>query len=118
MEFNITDTKYTVSSGSLSNIITEASYEFRDSGSGAGSDSGSLYSSFRGGTQTLLAPTSSSFKSFSSVTEDDVKSWIEHSFVSQSAGSNWGEWTGSLKTRISSSIAERINPSEKHGLPW
>ena len=118
MEFNITDTKYTLSSGSLSNIITEATYEFRDSGSGVGSDSGSLYVSHRGGTQTLLPPTSSSFKSFSSVTEDDVKSWVEHSFVSQSGAGNWGEWTGSLKTRISSSIAERISPSERHGLPW
>ena len=118
MEFNITDTKYTVSSGSLSNIITEASYEFRDSGSGAGSDSGSLYHSFRGDTQTLLAPTSSSFKSFSSVTEDDVKSWVEHSFVSQSVAGDWGAWTGSLKTRISSSLAEMISPSEKRGLPW
>ena len=117
MEFNITNTKYKVSSGSLSNIITDVTYEFRDSGSGIGSDSGSIYPEWRESTLTLLAPTSSSFKSFSSVTEDDVKSWVEHSFVSQSGG-DWGEWTGSLKTRISASIAERISPSEKHGLPW
>lgn len=124
MKFEILDLVYQPTSGSLSNVIQSANYQFMDSGSGAGSDSGSTYYGYQAHSVTFYPVSSASFKAYDSVTEANVKAWIESAHISRSSmeggitASLWGEWTSSLAANISQSIADQVTPPMVHGKPW
>ena len=124
MEFKIIDVVYQKTSGSLSNVIQHVNYQFVDSGSGEGADSGSMYQASAGHTVTLFPVASASFKAYDSVTEANVKSWVQDAHISHSViageytSSLWTEWTASNAQGISQSIADQVNPPTATGLPW
>lgn len=124
MEFKIIDVVYQKTSGSLSNVIQHVNYQFADSGSGEGADSGSLYQASAGHTVTLFPVASSSFKAYDSVTEANVKTWVKNAHISHSSAegaytaSLWNEWTASNAQNISQSLADQIAPQHVTGKPW
>ena len=124
MEFRIIDVVYQKTSGSLSNVIQHVNYQFVESGSGEGADSGSLYQASAGHTVTLFPIASASFKAYDSVTEANVKTWVENAHITHSSAdgaitaSLWNEWTASNAQNISQSLAEQISPPMATGKPW
>ena len=124
MEFKILDVVYQKTSGSLSNVIQHVNYQFVESGSGEGADSGSLYQASAGHTVTLFPIASASFKAYDSVTEANVKTWVENAHITHSSAdgaitaSLWNEWTASNAQNISQSLADQINPPMVTGKPW
>ncbi len=124
MEFKILDVVYQKTSGSLENVIQHVNYQFADSGSGIGSDSGSLYHASAGHMVTLYPVASSSFKAYNSVTEANVKTWVKNAHISHSSAdgaytaSLWNEWTASNAQNLSQSLADQIDPPLVTGKPW
>ena len=109
MEFKIIDVVYQKTSGSLSNVIQHVNYQFADSGSGEGADSGSMYQASAGHTVTLFPVASSSVKN----------AHISHSSAEGAyTASLWNEWTASNAQNISQSLADQIAPQHASGKPW
>lgn len=124
MEFKILDVVYQKTSGSLNNVITSVNYQFEDSGSGTGADSGSTYYGYYANSVELFPVSSGSFKAYDTVTEANVKTWTANAFISHSSGegaytaSLWNEHTASCAKHVSDSIAQQVDPPILSGRPW
>ena len=125
MEFKIENMMRTITSGSLTNVINNATYIFIVSGSGVGSDSGSTYFATSHAQITMPTIASASFIEYASVTEASVLKWVENQYISQSVSidgpvtaSVWPAYTASIEQKLNTELSASILPPQMVGLPW
>ena len=111
--------------GSFPNTVTQVEFEFKEV-------NGSLSSSvdFVGG---LLFPNSSSFSSYSDLTENQVTNWITSSFETVSTyytakkqsgemvmfpTGSWSNFESAVKSHLQSEISKSMELQKDNGLPW
>ena len=99
MEFIIDSLYRYGTSGSLSDVITNASYHFIDSGS-AGSE---VYVEKYCENIDFPPVSSDDFTAFGSLTTSSIQVWIEDFY-----GNNWGSYTSSIENSISASLSSRV----------
>ncbi len=99
MEFIIDSLYRYGESGSLSDVITNASYHFIDSSS----DGSEVY--VEKYCENIVFPPVSSddFIAFGSLNTSTIRGWIEDSY-----GNNWGSYTSSIQNSISASLSSRV----------
>tara|TARA_B100000519_G_scaffold134135_1_gene115884 strand:+ start:339 stop:698 length:360 start_codon:yes stop_codon:yes gene_type:complete len=119
MNHTITKLKYTLSSGSLTNVVNEVHSEFVynvvSSSVSASVTTNTILAGDSYDIRTNLNPVASgSFISYDSLTEDNVKSWVQDSF-----GNGWGEYTSSIENNLSASVSLMLSPpTTEEGTPW
>ena len=111
MKFTINDTMRYTSSGSLDDVVYFVRYAFEDSGSSAHA---TLLNSDRYSYALQCDPvTSTEFVAFNSVTTSTLKSWIQSSH-----GENWGSFTSSLESTITTALDSRTSSQPTRQINW
>ena len=119
MEFKINKLTYDTISGSYVNVVNrvDSSFTYKVISSSI-SESVTINTILAGDSYDLQTNlnevTSGSFISYDSLTEDNVKSWIQSSY-----SSSWGEFTSSIENQLSSSVSFMLSPpTVKSDIPW
>lgn len=115
MDFNIISARRYTSSGSLDNVVFFLHYQFEMSGSSNKWDgSNNWYNYDTYGDFLYCNPANSDdFTAFDSLTTSSYESWVQASH-----GDNWGDYTSSIETRMSASLALRVNESPTQYRSW
>ena len=115
MDFNISSCRRYTSSGSLDNVVFFIQYEFEMSGSSKLWDGSNnwynydCYSDFH-----VCEPANSDdFTAFNSLTTSSYQSWIQASY-----GASWGAYTSSIESRLSASLALRVDEEPTEHKSW
>ena len=126
MEFEINKLNYDITSGSYSNVVTSVLSTFTYQVTSQSLDqTGSVIINTLAGDSydhiTFLPPVQSdNFTSFEQLSVNDVKSWVEQTYLteSNSSVSAWGDFTSSIENQLSGSVNLILNPTTDSGLPW
>jgi hypothetical protein len=111
MLFIINDTFRYKSSGSLDDVIYAIRYEFEDSGS-SNHDTLLNYESYRY-FLNCDPVTSENYVGLNSLTTSLFQSWIQDSY-----GANWGSFTSSLESTITTALNSRTSSKPIHRMQW
>jgi len=115
MDFNITAARRYTSSGSLDNVVYAIAYQFEMSGSSnfwSGSDNWYNWNTYSDWHICGYADPDN-FTDYDNVTTSSYESWVQASH-----GDNWGDYTSSIETTMSSSLALRVNESPTDHISW
>ena len=111
MKFTIKNTFQYDSSGSLDDVVYFVRYAFEDSGSSAHATllNSELYRYFL----QCDPATSTEFVAFDSITTSTLKSWIQSSH-----GENWGSFTSSLQSTMTTALDSRTSSQPTRQINW
>ena len=111
MLFIINDTFRYKSSGSLDDVIYAIRYEFEDSGS-SNHDTLLNYESYRY-FLNCDPVTSGDYVGLNTLTTSSFQRWIQDSY-----GANWGSFTSSLESTITTALNSRTSSKPLHRMQW
>tara|TARA_Y100000592_G_scaffold46826_1_gene74340 strand:- start:1130 stop:1531 length:402 start_codon:yes stop_codon:yes gene_type:complete len=111
MDFNIDSVLRYNTSSSLSDVVFLVKYNFIDSSSS--SVDGVVNYERKGYSLQLDSVESSNFTDYASLTTGSFKEWVQSSH-----GNNWGSFTSSIDTQLSSSVASKRGQKPIEIMSW
>ena len=111
MDFYVRECWRYTSSGSLDEVVRNINYSFSDSGSSA--VDGLLNYERQNYTCTLGPVDETSFVDWDSVTTSSMEGWIRDSH-----GDNWGSFTSSIASTLTSALNARSSSKPTYVLHW